>query len=89
MTTVLVTHDQEEAMDVADRIARRITGGRADRRPARALRAAGERVREGFVGPVATVGERACFARTTSTSPRAPAMVSRVDHRLEVRMSCR
>ena len=44
VTTVLVTHDQEEAMDVADRIVvHERRPRRAGRRPARALRAPGQR----------------------------------------------
>ena len=40
-TTVIVTHDQEEAMEVADEVVVMNRGpGRAGRRPARALRAA-------------------------------------------------
>ena len=47
VTTVFVTHDQEEAMDVADQIAVMNHGDRrAGRRAARPLRGAGERVRD-------------------------------------------
>ena len=47
VTTVFVTHDQEEAMEVAEQIVRHERGpDRAGRRAARALRAAGERVRD-------------------------------------------
>ena len=52
VTTVLVTHDQEEAMEVADRIV--VLNRRPDRagRPAaRPLRAPGERVRHGLPRP--------------------------------------
>ena len=52
VTTVLVTHDQEEAMEVADRIAV-LNDGRIEQvgAPARALRPAGERVRDGLPRP--------------------------------------
>ena len=44
VTTVLVTHDQEEAMEVADRIAVMQSGqDRAGRLAARGLRLAGQR----------------------------------------------
>ena len=47
VTTVFVTHDQEEAMEVADRIAVMNHGrDRAGRRPARALRGARDGVRD-------------------------------------------
>ena len=47
VTTVFVTHDQEEAMEVADQIAV-MNRGQIEQvgRPARALRAAGDRVRD-------------------------------------------
>ena len=58
VTTVLVTHDQEEAMEIADRIAVMNDGhDRAGRRAARALRAA--RPSDfvmGFLGPVTELG---------------------------------
>ena len=47
ITTVFVTHDQEEAMEVADQVAVMNKGSdRAGGRPARPLRAPGERVRD-------------------------------------------
>ena len=47
VTTVFVTHDQEEAMDVADEIVVLADGaGRAGRPPARRLRQPGQRVRD-------------------------------------------
>ena len=52
VTTVFVTHDQEEAMDVAEQIVVMNDGhDRAGRRAARPLRAAGERVRDGLRRP--------------------------------------
>ena len=46
-TTVIVTHDQEEAMEVADNVVVMNKGtDRADLGPSRALRAPGERVRD-------------------------------------------
>ena len=49
VTTVLVTHDQEEAMEVADTIAVMNKGDdRAGRPAARGLRQAGEHVRDGL-----------------------------------------
>ena len=58
VTTVLVTHDQEEAMEVADRIVV-LNHGRIEQAgaAARPLRAAGERFVMGFLGPVARLGD--------------------------------
>jgi sulfate transport system ATP-binding protein len=73
VTTVLVTHDQEEAMEVADRIAVLDHGPvAAGRRAARALRAPANAFVMGFLGPVAQLGDRSC-ARTTSTSASSSA----------------
>ena len=52
VTTIFVTHDQEEAMEIADQIVLMNHGPRrAGRRAARALRGAGERVRDGLRRP--------------------------------------
>ena len=52
VTTVLVTHDQEEAMAISDHIAVMDHGAdRAGRRPARALRPAGQRLRDALPRP--------------------------------------
>ena len=69
VTTVFVTHDQEEAMDVADGIVVMNHGaieqiGAA----ARALRAAGERVRDGLHRRGQPARRRPGSGRTTSTS---------------------
>ena len=87
VTTVLVTHDQEEAMEVADRVVvMNARAHRAGRRAARALRRAGQRVRHGLPrAGRASSAERSC-ARTTSASRPTPsagaqeAQVVRVVH---------
>ena len=68
-TTVFVTHDQEEAMDVADRVVV-MNQGRVEQvgGPARALRRAGERVRDVVRRPGEPPRRRAGCARTTSSS---------------------
>ena len=69
VTTVFVTHDQEEAMEVADQIAvmnRR--PDRAGRRPARPLRAARDRVRDELHRPDDARRREAGCGRTTSRS---------------------
>ena len=64
VTTVLVTHDQEEAMEVADQIVvHERRAHRAGRRAARALRPAREPVRHGLPRPGQPARRR----------PRAPA----------------
>ena len=69
VTTVFVTHDQEEAMDVADQIVVMDNGPhRAGRRAARAVRAPGERVRDELHRPGQPSRRRAGSGRTTSTS---------------------
>ena len=69
VTTVFVTHDQEEAMEVADRIVVMNHGAdRAGRRAARAVRAPGERVRDELHRPGQPARRRLRAARTTSTS---------------------
>ena len=87
VTTVFVTHDQEEAMEIADRIVVMSDGqDRADRDAARALRHAGERLRHELprAGDARSAG--ASCARTTCTSParraraRVEAMVERIAH---------
>ena len=50
ITSVYVTHDQEEALTMSDRIAVMNGGCRADRHPGGHLRLAGERVRRRFIG---------------------------------------
>ena len=60
VTTVLVTHDQEEAMEVADRIAvhrRRAASSRSARRASSTTRRPTAFVM-GFLGPVSQLGER-------------------------------
>ena len=67
ITTVFVTHDQEEAMEVADQIAVMSNGqDRAGRRPTRRLRAAGERVRDDASSGRRTGSASAGCGRTTS-----------------------
>ena len=86
-TTVIVTHDQEEAMEVAETVAVMNHGqDRADRRPGRALRAAGERVRDGVRRRASTGSATRSCGRTTSSSRSTPngttreAMVVRLVH---------
>ena len=87
VTTVLVTHDQEEAMDVADRIVLMNQGtDRADRQAARPLRASRERVRHVASSARSTGSARTGCARTTSTSASSrtastsEAMIERIVH---------
>ena len=69
VTTIIVTHDQEEAMEVADQIVRAERGpDRAGRLAARALRAAGERVRDELRRPGQPARRHASSGRTTSSS---------------------
>ena len=98
VTTLLVTHDQEEALSIADNIAvmdnahiEQVGGPRElYDRPANPFVM-------GFLGPVAKVDGRSC-ARTTSRSARSPttgareAQVTRVSHlgfevRVELQLS--
>ena len=58
VTTIFVTHDQEEAMEVADRIVVMAGGSRAGRHPGRPLRAARERLRHGLPRPGDHAGRR-------------------------------
>ena len=66
VTTVLVTHDQEEAMDVADRIVV-LNDGRIeqDGHAARALRAPGQRLRHVLPRPRRPPRRRRSCAPTT------------------------
>ena len=68
-TTVFVTHDQEEAMEVADQVVV-MNHGRVEQvaRAARALRAAGERVRDDLRRPGEPLRRHAGCGRTTSSS---------------------
>ena len=69
MTTVLVTHDQEEALDVADRIAV-LNKGRIEQvgDPVDALRAPGQRLRHGRSSARWPGSAASWCARTTSCS---------------------
>ena len=86
VTTVLVTHDQEEAMDVADRIVV-LNEGRIEQAgtPARALRPPGQRLRHVLPGPggPARRGARPPARPARTAEPRdgaLEAMVDRVVH---------
>jgi sulfate transport system ATP-binding protein len=86
VTTVLVTHDQEEAMEVADRIAVMSAGKVEQVGPPREIydRPATEFVM-GFVGPVSRLGERLVRPHDVSISLVADddsieSMVERVVH---------
>jgi sulfate transport system ATP-binding protein len=86
VTTVLVTHDQEEAMEVADRIAVMSAGKVEQVGPPREIydRPATEFVM-GFVGPVSKLGERLVRPHDVSISlvtdgHSIEAMVERVVH---------
>ena len=72
VTTVFVTHDQEEALEVADEIVV-INEGRVEQigSPDAALRRAGERLRDGLPRRGDPLNGSAC-ARTTSTSRPRP-----------------
>jgi sulfate transport system ATP-binding protein len=98
VTTVLVTHDQEEAMEVADRIAVMSSGKIEQVGPPREIydKPATEFVMS-FVGPVSRLGDRLVRPHdvTVSLEPRddtIEAMVRRVVHlgfevRLEIQLS--
>ena len=79
VTTVLVTHDQEEAMDVADRIVGAERRARSSRSARRASSTSARRTTfvMGFLGPVARLGDDA----------RAPARPAR--HRRAARRRAR
>ena len=86
VTTIFVTHDQEEAMEVAEQIVV-MNDGRVEQigTPARALRAAGQRVRDGLRGPGHRIGGEAGAAarRRPAARPGAgatEAMVERIVH---------
>jgi sulfate transport system ATP-binding protein len=86
VTTVLVTHDQEEAMEIADRIAVMNAGAIEQVGPPREIydRPASEFVM-GFVGPVSRLGERLVRPHDLALSlDQQPgwieAMVARVVH---------
>ena len=78
VTTVLVTHDQAEALDVADRIAV-LKKGRIEQvgSPTRRLRHSGELVRDVVSGRGVDAERRPWFARTTSGSAAVPTWRSR------------
>ena len=73
MTTILVTHDQEEAMDVADQIVV-MNHARVEQTgaPARDLRPPRERVRDGLRRPGRRRWATSSCARTTSISRSSP-----------------
>ena len=74
VTTILVTHDQEEAMDVADQIVvMNHAQRRADRRSARDLRPSGQRVRDGLRRPGRDARRRARAAARRRPRARARA----------------
>jgi sulfate transport system ATP-binding protein len=87
VTTVLVTHDQEEAMEVADRIAV-MNAGRIEQvdSPRAVYDCPASEFVMGFVGPVSTVGGRMVRPHDLTVSLRPPseggieAMVARVVH---------
>jgi sulfate transport system ATP-binding protein len=86
VTTVLVTHDQEEAMDVADRIAV-MHDGKIEQvgAPVEVYDAPASDFVMGFLGPVSTLGGKLVRPHdvTVSLEPRdgaLEAMVSRVVH---------
>ena len=71
VTTVLVTHDQEEAMDVADRVTV-MNDGRIDRAESRATSTSTRPTSSSsFVGPVNRLGRNGS-GRTTSSSASSP-----------------
>ncbi len=87
-TTVIVTHDQEEAMEVADEVVV-MNRGRVEQvaDPRRALRAAGERVRDVVRGPgeparrrVGAPARPPAHARAGDGSRREPRGDDRADH---------
>jgi sulfate/thiosulfate transport system ATP-binding protein len=86
VTTVLVTHDQEEAMEVADRIAV-LHGGRIQQvgAPSEVYDAPANEFVMGFLGPVSRVGDRLVRPHDLTISPvpgrgAVEAMVGRVVH---------
>jgi len=98
VTTVLVTHDQEEAMEVADRIAV-LHGGRIQQvgAPSEVYDAPANEFVMGFLGPVSRVGDRLVRPHDLTISPvpgpgAVEAMVGRVVHlgfevRLELQLA--
>ena len=77
VTTVLVTHDQEEAMEVADRVVLMNAGpDRADRQAARPLRASRQRVRHELRRP----GEPARRRVRPPARHRGPPRAQRLHH---------
>ncbi len=86
VTTILVTHDQEEAMDVADRIIVHQRGPHpAGRRAARAVRPARQRLVLRFLGETARAGGRTVRPHDVDVALEAldggtEAMVTRVVH---------
>ena len=77
VTTVLVTHDQEEAMEVADRVVLMNDGpDRADRQAARPLRASRQRVRH----ELRRAGEPARRRVRPPARHRGPARAQRLHH---------
>ena len=87
VTTVFVTHDQEEAMDVSEQIVVMNDGQVEQMRPAaRAVRAAGERVRDELHRPGQPAWATRSSARTTSrscssrTARSTEAQVDRIVH---------
>ena len=73
MTTVFVTHDQEEAMEVADEIVV-INNGAVEQigTPDQLYDAPVNDFVMNFLGPVTRLGGQSLFARTTSRSSRSP-----------------
>ena len=77
VTTIFVTHDQEEAMEVADQIVRHEPrADRAGRRAARPLRGAGERIRD----ELRRAREPARRLVRAPARPRAARRAEREDH---------
>jgi sulfate transport system ATP-binding protein len=81
VTTVLVTHDQEEAMEISDRIAV-MNGGRIEQvgAPVEVYDAPANDFVMGFLGPVSRVGERLVRPHdlTLSPTPQDGAIEARV-----------
>ena len=96
VTTVLVTHDQEEAMEVADRIVV-MNHGRIEQvgHARRALRASRQRVRDGLRRPGQPLGDayirpHEVVILTQPAAASVPARVERVIHLgFEVRVALR